>query len=153
MTASNESIRHIFLHGHGDRSGACALERAQYATDTSYMGFEDPRSAAVGPVGMERKVQKCGRPLCKAYVKINIATDTFELDGECKMADLCAKEVHDGETPETRERELVKIATSEILSFCCPRVACEYNYGFTIDGNAGEARVCMRAAEVQEPQQ
>ena len=147
---SARQIREIFLRGNVSQP-ICMSEVARFVIDTTYLGFEDPRSSADAYFG-NGSVRFCTRMACDAAVTIDRVRDSYTVKGSCADEPVCAAEINyekDFDLRKLAERRLVKRASDKQLSFICPHVECEFNYGYTIDGNFGTSGTCMRGIEVE----
>lgn len=97
-----EKIQRWLKPGLYDReSPACVAELAALAVDTSYSGFEDPRSAALerlSLISFEQRFRggrtaECARPNCNVSVVVDEMKDTVEQTGQCPAQDVCIKEL------------------------------------------------------------
>lgn len=128
----------------------CVKETAEIAVDTTYIGFEDPRAAAVNHFdeNADRGQARCEVKSCEGTARISIMDDKCTFRGRCIVQNVCAVDVYNiGDLSERMKREdrlLDKIATQEQLSFLCPHVTCDFHFGFSVDGNSGLGGECMR---------
>lgn len=146
---NNRAIRKIFLRNQRERP-VCLHEAARFAVDTTFTGFEDPRSAA-SELLKSGKWTACGRTACEANIKVSLLDDKYSVRGSCADEAVCAVEIRnetDTDTRHLKEYRLIKRASENQLEFLCPHVECEFNYGYTIDGHVGTAKSCMRGVAI-----
>jgi hypothetical protein len=141
-------IRQKILTGYDREAPPCVVDLAQYASDTSFHGFEDPRSAALHSLGTSTSSRSdpilCERRGCDAAANINYYGDTLGFTGSCALSDTCTKEAWESEDHTSPRDVSLQRASSEILSFTCVRAGCDYNCGYTIEGSQGEGGTCQR---------
>jgi hypothetical protein len=136
--------------------GHCVLELAKFATNTTIMGFEDPRSYADDllikaniSISNNPRVE-CERVDCDVFVNYNRTNDTFDVEGSCPLEETCTKEVWNDDDEEHKYERLTKVslrrAVDEQIGFICARNSCDYNCGYT-STSQGENGVCAREQE------
>lgn len=157
--------RHRILKGFGYDVMACIDELAQRAVDTSYNGFEDPRSAAVegiirnssfgiGNACLNGDQVDCSVEDCDASIRFSLLQATYELAGECIRADVCVSDLWDERTSDDDiisklyDQSLFR-GSSDQASFICPHIGCNFSCGFTIEGNDGSHGVCEKKRETR----
>lgn len=150
-----ETMRAKIKFGFDKDSPACALELAELAVDTSYMGFQDPRAAAsdrLDNMGYDQggKWQNgwvvCERDGCDVNVKVDSLQDTYTTAGKCKLGDFCIKSLWENPEHADSYKVIMKIGPKRISSQsagnACPHVNCSFSCGFSIDGGAGAVGNC-----------
>lgn len=132
------------------------MELAQLAVDTTYPGFEDPRSAAdwrlKGMANYQQykgKTAFCDKNGCDVAVTVDPLNDSFEVDGTCPIQDVCAKELWEDRQDSDKAYEKlskngIRVTSKHSAGNKCPHIACTYSCGFSIDGVPGSAGECMK---------
>lgn len=129
----------------------CVKELAEIAIDQKFLGFEDPRSAAGFVLG--RKAVACQNVDCTVQVKVTAFQEKADIAGDCVIDNACLSELwEDKENSQLVDDVGIKTASSELLSFSCPHIACSFHCGFTIDGNSGSGGECMRTTPTATPE-
>lgn len=165
LSEVNVEIRRQIKHDFDRNNRPCALELAAFATSTEFMGFEDPRVAAMEALDRDecgysvgwQPNYACQRPDCDVVVELARGYESYSIaSGACAMADLCIKEQWD------QRRDGVAIfhrlmdqaigrSDQYNAAHLCPHLGCTFNCGFSIDGNSGTGGNCMRDGEESAP--